>query len=881
VDPSLLAAANDALRQSILNVTKVLMAVRDGMDRFAEIAGKLTLDTGSLIASEVPLAGIMDYRKTISDIDEDLEKFASGATTKNFDQILQLVNKRYETELAFLREVNDAVKSIRESIADQKFGVELDFASPADKVKLIQSRLDDVLSALRLSTDPKEITDLTQQAQGLVRDLLGQKDALTNDFGLTGDAIKQTALFLLNQIQETAESRLASIAEAAREGDQNFIEFMTTAAEKVGLSLDLTSEQLNLLALRAQQASEALIRLGIQPETPPQPAFAAGGWVPGSGNRDNVNARLMPGEFVMPRNQAAQHADMLEWMRASGVQQFADGGQVRGSIPLSDRLFGNMNPQGFWDWYSNLSLAQKMAGGAQLAIMIGSLAMPQIPAGTSIATGLLGRGTGLLPTYNTNTLRDLINPYSDRNALGIGWDAIKDIFGFGSDRLAGMSPTAAPNLAYQPALDSGFIPNPADFPLGLPPSLIPDLLSDSPASSGTFPRFNSGGMQPFDQSGYPLTSGGNTYGLPAYSGITNPYAFNIPYSSSPLTFAQLGFGTNQYYEGALTDRALSSGSIFGSTFSAAYTATNPYQNLQNYYSSPWMGPGVTGQGYNPYQFYPGKTTLYGGQVYRTGTTSYSPYSGSLSQARYSLFAEGGLVPGQGTGDVVPALLTPGEFVVPAEVARANQQLLESLSNTGLGVASGATSSGARRGLTTAASQALSTLARAVASGLMRAGHGAESLLDDAAPQVVQAFAYAGVIALRTLIEEVIKIVSFGPALAQILRGSPTSTTGTSGFAEGGFIGGPIGIDNIPLMASAGEFIVPRYAAMANATALETLRSTGTLPGGQGPIVFNLHFEITGSADPEEVARAVEDRIESSARTGRLGVVIAERLKRRV
>ena len=41
----------------------------------------------------------------------------------------------------------------------------------------------------------------------------------------------------------------------------------------------------------------------------------------------------------------------------------------------------------------------------------------------------------------------------------------------------------------------------------------------------------------------------------------------------------------------------------------------------------------------------------------------------LATLRSSGFAHGGLVPGRGTGDTVPALLTPGEFVVNAASTR--------------------------------------------------------------------------------------------------------------------------------------------------------------------------------------------------------------------
>lgn len=58
--------------------------------------------------------------------------------------------------------------------------------------------------------------------------------------------------------------------------------------------------------------------------------FASGGFVPGSGNRDTVPAMLMPGEFVIRKSSAQKlGADKLNQLNAGGsVQRFAGGGIV-------------------------------------------------------------------------------------------------------------------------------------------------------------------------------------------------------------------------------------------------------------------------------------------------------------------------------------------------------------------------------------------------------------------------------------------------------------------------------------------------------------------------------------------------------------------------
>jgi TP901 family phage tail tape measure protein len=1043
VAPEKLADAEAKLAETIRSLIKALDAVKTGLARFGEIAINLSKDSGTLLDLEEPKGAFEQYRESLKDVDEELDKALTNVSgiPKNLDDIIGLVNKRYQLELDFLKEVNDAVKAIRESISDQRTDIELQFATPAEKVKIIQGQIDEVINSLRLATDPKEIAKLTQEGQGLVRDLLGQSGSLSDDFGLSQAAIKQTALNLLNQLEELSTVRLGDLSEAAREGDEEFVDFLLDSAQKMGLELNLTTEQLQGLAQNAARASEALIRLGLAPSGSQAPGgdllfpsgFAQGGFVPGSGSGDIVRAMLEPGEFVMPKGPAAQHAGMLEMMRAMGVPQFAQGGYV----PFWQRVFGNTNSQSYGEFYSNLTLPQKIATELQRAIALGSTFTNLVPGGflTAEATAYLGRKSGLLPTYNTGSLfgdTGFVNPNSDRGLFTRLADFARDIgtAAFGTtDRLApltaggGLSDylrSGAGASSGASAFGGGFsdatpffsgppsLGGIGDFPFGFYPSTGTGATTRStPTYAPSLSDYFTQAFSDFSVSGsgraYPsgaITPFGGGSAKPV-GGISDPYAFNIPYDASPLTYQALGFSPSSFYEGAIADRALATGSLFGSTFSAAYGATSPYSMP----AGSWFGPGVTGNTFSPYRFAPGNFTMFGGQTYSpTGqqfsgivsqagnfssyTPSYGGYSGGSSYypsygggqiIDLRRYAEGGLVPGSGTGDTVPALLTPGEYVVPAGVAAANRALLESLSKTGIGTPTTTTASGARNTMTKAAGTALGSLTKSIGTTLVNAGTNAASQLGDANDQIAEALASATLVAVGiamgglfqtlgsggfnrlpggggdlyritdpgftdpgaypdiyripewrdwgsqdpttplpertapTLQDLLTSSTSTGPfslansylipgltmptqesidRLNSLLGGITGGGTGGSaissippealrfflglGYAEGGFIGS----DNIPIWASAGEFVVPRYAAMANAGALEHLRRTGSLPDGQN-VVFNLHFQISGAMDPEEVAEAVEKRIESSVRTGKLGVVIAERQKRKV
>ena len=77
-------------------------------------------------------------------------------------------------------------------------------------------------------------------------------------------------------------------------------------------------------------------------------AFASGGFVPGSGNRDTVPAMLTPGEFVIKKSSVNKiGADKLAQMNAGGhVQHFASGGIVENLIKNTSGHVGIMKLDG-------------------------------------------------------------------------------------------------------------------------------------------------------------------------------------------------------------------------------------------------------------------------------------------------------------------------------------------------------------------------------------------------------------------------------------------------------------------------------------------------------------------------------------------------------
>src|SRR5690606_29374322 len=71
-------------------------------------------------------------------------------------------------------------------------------------------------------------------------------------------------------------------------------------------------------------------------------AFARGGFVPGSGNKDDVPAVLTPGEFVINKDAAKKIGyDNLRMLNSGKAQGFAKGGVVGGNVSNTKDVLSN------------------------------------------------------------------------------------------------------------------------------------------------------------------------------------------------------------------------------------------------------------------------------------------------------------------------------------------------------------------------------------------------------------------------------------------------------------------------------------------------------------------------------------------------------------
>ena len=90
-----------------------------------------------------------------------------------------------------------------------------------------------------------------------------------------------------------------------------------------------------------------------------------------------------------------------------------------------------------------------------------------------------------------------------------------------------------------------------------------------------------------------------------------------------------------------------------------------------------------------------------------------------------------------------------------------------------------------------------------------------------------------------------------------------------GFASGGYVTGPGGIDNVPINVTAGEYVINAAATRANLPLLHAINSRGRGYAGGGN-VQNIQFgdiNIQGGRSSEMTARSVVRDIKREMRRG--------------
>ena len=96
-------------------------------------------------------------------------------------------------------------------------------------------------------------------------------------------------------------------------------------------------------AYTAAIAAQSRMPGGMTGRGIPPKKFAAGGLVPGSGNKDNVSALLTPGEFVLTKDIVKKYPGLIAGMVSGDIQAFALGGGV--DFELSEEYAQDVGPR--------------------------------------------------------------------------------------------------------------------------------------------------------------------------------------------------------------------------------------------------------------------------------------------------------------------------------------------------------------------------------------------------------------------------------------------------------------------------------------------------------------------------------------------------------
>ena len=386
----------------------------------------------------------------------------------------------------------------------------------------------------------------------------------------------------------------------------------------------------------------------------------SGGGVPGSGNTDTVPAMLTPGEFVVNKEATKDNLGLLKAINDGRIQKFSQGGGVLDEIAAVRNIgFGatgipSTNSIRRSSTSSSISSSQRAhTTSSDLTTLVDDLRTVRgiIPAGSQIQV------------LKNRVLNIGHNQQLKEGGQGIGADAVlRDITTRGSSMFNTMDGqfSAHINNVHQQLVSSGVSSDDAK-------KQISKLVKD----------YNSSKKQVLSSYVDELSKLGTTLIDDKTFAEISDKAFSPMSNSSNI-------GISQFHS-----QLMDNGSV-------RFTRSSLIQTAQN------LGvPGITGKEktrkeilskINKFLESQGKQKIDmetggKGRTFSLGKPlHYEKFAGvfkgrsPIVKVLGAIFgrrmADGGIVPGSGNSDTVPAMLTPGEFVVNKKATSQNQELLK-------------------------------------------------------------------------------------------------------------------------------------------------------------------------------------------------------------
>ena len=304
------------------------------------VAGQFAVEAGDLISVIRRTGGV--FKAAGGDLNELIALFTSvRATTRESAESIATGLRTIFTRIQRPRTIK-FLEGLGVSLTD----LEGKFVGPFEAIKRLSEALGNLEAGdLRFVRIAEELGGFRQ---------IGKVIPLLNQFGVAQEAYN-TALGGANSLTKDAETAQQSLAVQLQKLREQWLSTVRSITESTGFkiaveaAMSLASAVLNIAdalksvlpllaafgAFKIAKGMGGFLAGAKAGAGAAVPKFASGGLVPGSGSRDTVPAMLTPGEFVIRKSSVQKMgAKNLQNMNAKG---FAKGGPV---ITLKDNVVG-------------------------------------------------------------------------------------------------------------------------------------------------------------------------------------------------------------------------------------------------------------------------------------------------------------------------------------------------------------------------------------------------------------------------------------------------------------------------------------------------------------------------------------------------------------
>jgi hypothetical protein len=226
-----------------------LVTVVKGFDDLAKNFRKGTTDIWKEMSDQAAKPGSVAFAEgadSLLELADELQNYAGDEQLNRAQQLQQLANQYYESQVKYLSQLRDLQESIAQTADAQIRGMRLDLMSPDQKQKFLFGEISTAMGSLGAATNASEIDRLFKLISGDV-------SAIWSVAGDQRGALQARLEQILQQAQSLANTRIEQ--EAQRTIARN--EELAAAMEKQkGLFTDLSADTASLSIQTRSAAAE-------------------------------------------------------------------------------------------------------------------------------------------------------------------------------------------------------------------------------------------------------------------------------------------------------------------------------------------------------------------------------------------------------------------------------------------------------------------------------------------------------------------------------------------------------------------------------------------------------------------------------------------------